>query len=69
VIRARNAVLEAAIERDLATRAPGARVVVAEGAPVIGAALMALDMLGAADGAEQRLRHELDHQVRSNGHD
>jgi hypothetical protein len=68
VIRARNAHLEAAIERGLAARAPGARMVVAEGAPVIGAALMALDMLGAADGAEARLRRELHDHERNGGH-
>jgi N-acetylglucosamine kinase-like BadF-type ATPase len=68
VIRAREPLLEGAIERGLAERAPRATVVIAEGAPVIGAALMALDMLGGADGAEERLRRELDHHVRKNGH-
>jgi N-acetylglucosamine kinase-like BadF-type ATPase len=68
VIRARDARLEGAIERGLAARAPAARMVIADGAPVIGAALMALDMLGGADGAEERLRRELEHHVRNNGH-
>ena len=64
VLRARNPRLLAAITTGLA----GARVVVADEAPVIGAALMALDMLGASNGAEERLRRELDNQVRNNGH-
>jgi N-acetylglucosamine kinase-like BadF-type ATPase len=64
VLRARHPRLHAAITEGLS----GARVVVAEEAPVVGAALMALDMLGADDRAEQRLRRELEHHVRSNGH-
>jgi N-acetylglucosamine kinase-like BadF-type ATPase len=64
VLRARHPRLHAAITEGLA----GARVVVAEEAPVVGAALMALDMLGADDRAEERLRRELEHHVRSNGH-
>jgi N-acetylglucosamine kinase-like BadF-type ATPase len=68
VIRARDPRLEGAIERELAGRAPQAHVVIADGAPVIGAALLALDMLGGAEGAEERLRRELDHHVRENGH-
>jgi N-acetylglucosamine kinase-like BadF-type ATPase len=64
VLRARHPRLHAAITEGLA----GARVIVAEEAPVVGAALMALDMLGADDGAEERLRRELEHHVRSNGH-
>jgi N-acetylglucosamine kinase-like BadF-type ATPase len=63
VLRARHRRLHAAITEGLA----GARVVVAEEAPVVGAALMALDMLGADDRAERRLRRELEHHVRSNG--
>ena len=64
VLRARHRRLHSAITEGLA----GARVVVAEEAPVVGAALMALDMLGVDDRAEERLRRELEHHVRSNGH-
>jgi N-acetylglucosamine kinase-like BadF-type ATPase len=64
VLRSRQPRLLAAIRDGLA----GARVVVADEAPVVGAALMALDMLGADGGAEARLRRELEHHVRNNGH-
>ena len=64
VLRSRHPRLLAGISDGL----PGASVVVADEAPVVGAALMALDMVGGADGAEERLRRELDDQVRSNGH-
>jgi hypothetical protein len=63
VLRAGHRRLHTAITDGLAR----ARVVVAEQAPVIGAALMALDMVGADDGAEERLRRELENQVRDNG--
>jgi len=64
MLRARHRRLHATITEGLA----GARVVVAEQAPVIGAALLALDMVGADAGAEERLRRELDNDVRENGH-
>jgi N-acetylglucosamine kinase-like BadF-type ATPase len=64
VLRGGHRRLHAAITEGLA----GARVVVAEQPPVIGAALLALDMVGAEDGAEERLRRELDYHVRDNGH-
>jgi len=64
VLRAGHRRLHAAIEAGL----PGARVVVAAEAPVVGAALMALDMIGPDDGVEERLRRELDNHVRDNGH-
>jgi N-acetylglucosamine kinase-like BadF-type ATPase len=64
VLRAGHRRLHAAITDGL----PGARVVVAAEAPVVGAALMALDMVGADGGAEERLRRELDNHVRDNGH-
>jgi len=63
VLRARHPRLHAAIARGLA----GVQVVVADEAPVVGAALLALDMLGADRGAEERLRRELDHHLRSDG--
>jgi N-acetylglucosamine kinase-like BadF-type ATPase len=64
MLRSEHPRLLAAITRGLA----GARVVVADEAPVVGAALMALDMLGGDRGAQERLRRELDHHVKDNGH-
>jgi N-acetylglucosamine kinase-like BadF-type ATPase len=64
VLRAGHQRLHAAIADGL----PGARVVIAAEAPVVGAALMALDMVGGDGGAEERLRRELDNHVRDNGH-
>jgi ParB-like chromosome segregation protein Spo0J len=64
VLRAGHRRLHAAIDAGL----PGARVVIASEAPVVGAALMALDMIGPDDGVEERLRRELDNHVRDNGH-
>jgi len=64
VLRAGHRRLHAAIDAGL----PGARVVIAAEAPVVGAALMALDMIGPDDGVEERLRRELDNHVRDDGH-
>ena len=64
MLRAGHRRLHAAIDAGL----PGARVVIAAEAPVVGAALMALDMIGPDDGVEERLRRELDNHVRDNGH-
>lgn len=55
LIRARNPRLMAGIERGLAAAAPLARAVVVDRPPVLGAALLVLDGLGAADAALTQL--------------
>ena len=50
----------AAIERGVRELAPNARVVVAASEPIVGAALLGLDVLGADASAHERARTELD---------
>jgi hypothetical protein len=60
VFRADDAVFEVRIAAGVRAIAPGASVRRAPGPPVLGAALLALDRLGAATaGAEARVRAEL----------
>ncbi len=56
VITARNPLLMAGITRQLAEAAPRAQVRVIEVPPVVGAALLGLDHVGAPPAAESRLR-------------
>jgi len=56
LLTARNPLLNAAIERRLATAAPQAVPYFVEVPPVTGAALLGLDFLGAGPDAERRLR-------------
>jgi hypothetical protein len=58
LLEARDAGLLGAIERRLATDAPGAVPRVVDVPPVAGAALLGLDHVGAGAAAEQRLRDE-----------
>ena len=51
--------LTAAIEAELRQLAPGLRVRTAESAPIVGAALLGLDELGAGEDMQERLRNEL----------
>jgi len=59
VLAGRDPVLLDEIDARLAVAAPKARTVVTEVSPVVGAALLGLDRMGAADAAKQRLRTEL----------
>ena len=59
VLRARDARLLAGVKAGLATRAPGAQVVVVDAAPIVGAALLALESAGAPPEAVDRARAEL----------
>jgi N-acetylglucosamine kinase-like BadF-type ATPase len=54
-----------AIERGIHEVAPDARVLVAPSEPIVGAALLGLDALGAHAGAHDRARAELDAAVRA----
>ena len=56
LLAARHPLLTAAIERRFAAAAPGAVPHVTDIPPVVGAALLGLDYLGAAPDAERRLR-------------
>lgn len=56
VLEARDPLLLAAIDRQLAEAAPGAVPRVLDVPPVAGAALLGLDHVGASDSARQRLR-------------
>jgi N-acetylglucosamine kinase-like BadF-type ATPase len=56
VLTSRDPVLLAEVERRLAVAAPRARAVVTEVSPVVGAALLALDRLGATPEAKLALR-------------
>jgi N-acetylglucosamine kinase-like BadF-type ATPase len=56
LLAARHPLLTAAIERRLAAASPGAVPHVTDIPPVVGAALLGLDYLGAAPDAERRLR-------------
>ena len=51
--------LTAAIEAELRESAPALRVRTARSVPIVGAALLALDELGAGEEIQERLRHEL----------
>lgn len=59
VLTSRDPLLHDEINRGLAERAPRATPVITEVAPVVGAALLGLDRLGADSGAEARLRASL----------
>jgi hypothetical protein len=56
VLAARRPVLMEAVERRYAELAPRARLLVPEAPPVLGAALLGLDHLGAPSSAHARLR-------------
>jgi N-acetylglucosamine kinase-like BadF-type ATPase len=59
LLRAEHADLVAAIRRDLEPVAPHAQLRVATHPPIVGAALLGLDLLGADDAARDRVRDEL----------
>jgi N-acetylglucosamine kinase-like BadF-type ATPase len=59
VLRARHRLLDDAIRDGLRARSPRAEITVVEQPPVVGAALLALDALGASSAAATRLRAEL----------
>ena len=59
VLAARDPILLDGIDERLAQAAPKARTVVTEVSPVVGAALLGLDRLGADPEAKQRLRGQL----------
>jgi N-acetylglucosamine kinase-like BadF-type ATPase len=59
VLTSRDALLHRLVVTGLADRAPHARTTVTEAAPVVGAALLGLDQLGATAEAERRLRASL----------
>ncbi len=59
VLAARDPILLDGIDERLAEAAPKARTVVTEVSPVVGAALLGLDRLGADPEAKQRLRGQL----------
>jgi N-acetylglucosamine kinase-like BadF-type ATPase len=56
VLAARDPLLIAGIEKALAAEAPAATIHIVDVPPVVGAALLGLDHIGAAPAAEQRLR-------------
>ena len=59
VLAARNRLLLAGVARRLAVDAPRATIRVVDDPPVVGAALLGLDALGADPAVEARLRHDL----------
>jgi N-acetylglucosamine kinase-like BadF-type ATPase len=59
VLTSRDPLLHRLIDSRLADRAPRARTTITEAAPVVGAALLGLDRLGATVDAERRLRTSL----------
>jgi len=59
VARARNPLFMRRLEELVAADAPQARISVVDEPPVVGAALLGLDRLAAANGAEARLRGQL----------
>jgi N-acetylglucosamine kinase-like BadF-type ATPase len=59
VLTSRDPLLHRLIDTGLADRAPQAWTTITEAAPVVGAALLGLDQLGATFDAEQRLRTSL----------
>jgi N-acetylglucosamine kinase-like BadF-type ATPase len=63
VLRAVSPGVVDAITRGIALVAPGARVVVARSEPIVGAALLGLDAIGAEERAKARARDELDAAV------
>ncbi len=63
VLRAVSPSVVEAIARGVAEVAPGARVVVARSEPIVGAALLGLDAIGADPGVKARARAELDKAV------
>ncbi|ACZ88569.1 N-acetylglucosamine kinase [Streptosporangium roseum] len=56
VLTARDPLLSDLIERRFAEQAPQAKLIVADVPPIVGAALLGLDALGAAEEAKTRLR-------------
>ena len=64
LLQSGNGVLHAAIERDLHEAAPTANARVASAPPIVGAALLGLDELGADADARARLQTELTGAVR-----
>jgi len=56
VLRGRDPLLHGVIQGSLASAAPLAEITVVTDPPVIGSALLGLASLGAAAGAEERLR-------------
>ncbi len=63
VLRAVSPDVVGAIARGVAQVAPRARVLVARSEPIVGAAMLALDAIGADAGAKARARSELDAAV------
>jgi len=59
LLRASDGRLTAAIEAELRSVAPALRVRTARSAPIVGAALLGLDELGAGEHEEERLRQDL----------
>jgi N-acetylglucosamine kinase-like BadF-type ATPase len=59
LLRSGDGRLTAAIETELSGVAPALRVRTARSAPIVGAALLGLDELGAGEEVQERLRHEL----------
>lgn len=56
VLTARDPLMSELLERGFAESAPQAKLIVADVAPIMGAALLGLDALGATEGARARLR-------------
>jgi hypothetical protein len=59
VARARSPVFMGRLEERVSACAPKARITVVDDLPIVGAALLALDQLAAADGAAPGLRETL----------
>lgn len=59
VLTSGDPLLHRHISDGLAATDPSARIVITQAAPVVGAALLGLERLGAAPGAEERLRSDL----------
>jgi hypothetical protein len=68
VLQSGNQRLLAGIEAGLREIGPNLAMHVASSRPIVGAALMALDRLGATPGAQARAREELDRATASVGH-
>jgi len=68
VLRSGDARLLAGIEAGLRELGPQITVCVSASPPIVGAALLALDELGAGPAAQARLREELSEAVRRHDH-